>query len=60
MQVLLDNQHLWAGNWYGPGEVEIPDDLAKALGLAPEQDVSTGLKGSKKASPEKTNEPITK
>lgn len=35
-RVNLDKENLWQGKSYGPGEVEIPDDLAVALGLAPE------------------------
>lgn len=32
----LDEQYLWGGNWYGPGEVDIPDDLAVAIGVISE------------------------
>lgn len=33
MKAKLDQTYLWERQWWGPGEVEIPDSLAIALGL---------------------------
>jgi hypothetical protein len=33
MKAVLDGTYGWLGQTFGPGEVEIPDDLAQALGL---------------------------
>ncbi|MDX2215513.1 MAG: hypothetical protein SFY66_19775 [Oculatellaceae cyanobacterium bins.114] len=34
MKVNLQQSYFWNRRTYGPGEVEIPDDLAIALGIA--------------------------
>jgi hypothetical protein len=33
MKAVLDGTYGWLGQTFGPGEVEIPDGLAQALGL---------------------------
>ena len=38
MKTNLDKVYGWNGTIYGPGEVEVPDEMAQALLLKPEQE----------------------
>jgi hypothetical protein len=34
-KINLDQQYLWAGTYYGPGETQVPDEFAQAYNLVP-------------------------
>lgn len=40
-KINLDQQYLWAGTYYGPGETEVPDSFTSAYNLTPKETKDT-------------------